>query len=250
MPTGRPTRRVSADRPAVLVTGGSGGIGRAVCLAFGEAGWRVGVHYHTRERDGARTAALVRERGGVALCFQADVRDSKQTQDMVNHLVDRWGRLDVLVLSAGTASSRLLLRTGLETWEAVLAANLTGAFHCLKAAGAVMLRQRSGTVIMIGSLAGMQGRSGQAAYAAAKAGLLGLAKTAAREWGSANVRVNVVFPGWHRTALVGSAFPEDGSNDHVLRRTPSLDAVADAIYRLALLPDSSGQTWNLDSRIF
>lgn len=250
MPSGHPRRRSSADRPAVLVTGGSGGIGRAVCQAFGAAGWRVGVHYYAREREAARTAALVRERGGVPLCVQADVRDGKQAQEMVHHLVNRWGRLDVMVYSAGRASSGLLLRMEQETWEAVLAANLTGVFHCLKAAGAVMLKQRAGAVIVVGSLAGMQGRSGQAAYAAAKAGLVGLARTAAREWGPANVRVNVVFPGWHRTALAGAAFPDDAAANHVLGRTPSLDAVADAICRLALLPDSSGQVWNLDSRIF
>jgi len=249
MPTDRSMRRASAEQPVVLVTGGSGGIGRAVCLAFGEAGWRVGVHYFTRQRDAARTAALVRERGGIAHCLRADVRDGKQVHEMVDRLCDRWGRLDVMVCGAGAASSGFVLRMDVERWATVMAVNLTGTFHCLKAAGAVMLKQRAGAVIVIGSLAGVHGRAGEAAYAAAKAGLLGLAKTAAREWGSANVRVNVVLPGWHRTALAGSAFPELVSADHALGRTPSLHAVAEAIYRLALLPDSSGQVWNLDSRI-
>lgn len=221
-----------------------------MCQAFGAGGWRVGVHYYERKREAIRTAALVRERGGAAVCVQADVRDGKQTQDMVDRLLDRWSRLDALVCSAGVASSGLVLRTGLESWQAVLAANLTGVFHCLRAAGAVMLKQRAGTVMVIGSLAGIQGRAGQAAYAAAKAGLVGLVRTAAREWGSANIRVNLVLPGWHRTPLAGASFPDDAAAEHVLGRTPSLDAVADAIYRLALLPDSSGQVWNLDSRIF
>ncbi len=241
--------RKSGTGPTVLVTGASGGIGRAVSLAFGAAGWRVGVHCRTRSQDAARTAALVRRRGGVALCLQADIRDGKQTQEMVNRLVDRWGRLDVLVCNAGVASSDLVLRMKAEAWAAVVETNLTGTFHCLQAAGSVMTRQGDGAVMVVGSLAAWQGAIGQAAYAASKAGLLGLVKTAAKEWGQRNVRVNLVFPGWHNTALAGSAFPGEGAADHVLGRTASLQEVAGSIYRLALLKDSSGQVWNLDSRI-
>lgn len=246
----RTERRGPGTRPTVLVTGASGGIGRAICLAFGEAGWRVGVHYRTGAREAARTAALVRARGGIAVCLQADIRDGKQTQEMVNQLMDRWGRLDVVVCNAGVAAGGLVLRTGAEAWAAVVDTNLTGTFHCLRAAGPVMIRQRGGSVIVIGSLAGLQGAAGQAAYAASKAGLAGMVKTAAKEWGAHNVRVNLVLPGWQKTALAGPAFPGRAPADHVLGRTPSRAAVADIIYSLALLPDCSGQVWNLDSRIF
>ncbi len=183
------------------------------------------------------------------MLLQADLRDGKQTREMVNQLIDRWGRLDVLVCNAGVASSELVLRTGFETWAAVVETNLTGAFHCLQAAGPVMVRQHGGSVIIVGSLAGLQGAAGQAAYAASKAGLTGLVKTTAKEWGSSNIRVNMVLPGWQKTALAGSAFPDEASADHALGRTPALKAVADTIYRLALLQDSSGQVWNLDNRI-
>jgi 3-oxoacyl-[acyl-carrier protein] reductase len=168
---------------------------------------------------------------------------------MVDRLLDRWGRLDVLICGAGVASPGLVLRMDVERWANVIATTLTGTFHCLQAAGAAMTKQGAGSVVVIGSMAGIQGRIGEAAYAAAKGGLLGLVKTAAREWGPANVRVNVILPGWHRTALAGSAFPAEVPPDHVLGRTPSLRAVAHAIYQLALMPDSSGQVWNLDSRI-
>ena len=246
---GRAAGRGSGAGRTVLVTGASGGIGRAVSQAFGAAGWRVGVQYRTRSTDAARTAALVRRRGGVALCLQADIRDGKQTQEMVNRLVDRWGHLDVLVCNAGVASHGLVLRMRAEAWAAVVETNLTGTFHCLRAAGPVMARQRDGAVIVVGSLAALQGVVGQAAYAASKAGLMGLVKTTAKEWGKQNVRVNMVLPGWHKTALAGSAFPNEVSDDHVLGRTPDLADVAASIYRLALLRDSSGQIWNLDSRI-
>jgi len=255
MPKPRPQRRRTVSRafparPAVLVTGGSGGIGRAICVAFGKAGWRVGVHYRTRAQDAARTAALVRKHGGVALCLQADIRDGKHVHGMVDQLAERWGRLDAMVCNAGVASGALVLRADAEAWETVVNTNLTGTFHCLQAAGPVMLKQRDGAVIVVGSLAGVQGGAGQAAYAASKAGLVGLAKTAAKEWGAYNVRVNVVFPGWQRTDLAGAAFPEEGPAGHVLGRTSSLEAVADSICRLARLRDVSGQVWNFDSRIF
>lgn len=233
----------------MLITGASGGIGRAVSLAFGAAGWRVGVHCRTRSRAAAGTAAMVRRRGGVALCLQADIRDGKQTQEMVNRLMDRWGRLDVLVCNAGVTSNDLVLRLKPEAWAAVVETNLTGTFHCLQAAGSVMARQGDGAVMVVGSLAALQGAAGQAAYAASKAGLLGLVKTAAKEWGKQNVRVNMVLPGWQKTALAGSAFPGEAPADHVLGRTASLQEVADTIYRLALVRDSSGQLWNLDSRV-
>ncbi|HYM37405.1 MAG TPA: SDR family oxidoreductase [Nitrospiraceae bacterium] len=254
MPSLRPQRRNVPQRntkirPTVLVTGGSGGIGRALCLAFGTAGWRVGVHYYTSAQAAARTAAMVHQRGGTALLIKADIRDGKQAREMVNQLMDRWGRLDVLICNAGVASRELVLRTDAEAWATVVDTNLTGTFHCLQAAGPVLFKQRDGTVLIVGSLAGAQGTAGQAAYAASKAGLLGLVKTVAKEWGGQNVRVNAVLPGWHNTALAGAAFPDEAPADHVLRRTSSLKEVARIIYQLALLRDSSGQVWNLDSRI-
>jgi 3-oxoacyl-[acyl-carrier protein] reductase len=250
LPQHKAFHRASKACPTVLVTGGSGGIGRAICEAFGKAGWRVGVHYRTRAQAAARTAESVRKYGGTAVLFQADVRDDKQAQEMVAQLIDRWGRLDVMVCNAGVASDALVLRMGAEVWATVVDTNLTGTFHCLRAAGSIMVAQRNGTVIVIGSLAGLRGTAGQAAYAASKAGLLGLVKTAAKEWGRKNVRVNAVLPGWQKTALVGSAFPDNVRADHVLGRTPSLEDLARAIYQLALRRDSSGQVWNLDSRIF
>lgn len=207
------------------------------------------MHYRTHAQAAARAAAAVRKHGGTAMLLHADVRDGKQTQEMVAQLVDRWGRLDVMVCNAGVASGALVLRAGAEAWATVVDTNLTGTFHCLRAAGSVMVAQRDGAVIVIGSLAGVQGYAGQAAYAASKAGLLGLVKTAAKEWGRQNVRVNVVLPGWQKTALAGSAFPDEVPADHVLGRTPSLEGVAHSIYQLALRRDSSGQVWNLDSRI-
>lgn len=246
MATPRPQPPSQSPR-VVLVTGASGGIGRAICLEFARAGWAVGVHYHTRAAEAEQTAAAS---GGATLLLRADVRRADQVEKMVGAVIDRWGQLDVLVCAAGVASRQLLTRTEPDVWGAIVETNLTGTFLCMKAAAERMLPRRAGSIVVIGSHAGLQGRPGQAAYAASKAGLLGLIKAAAWEWGPSNLRVNVVLPGWQPTAMTGfgAAVPEDLS-DHALGRTPSVEAVARSVVHLAQLEDVSGQIWNMDSRI-
>jgi len=240
----------SITRPTVLVTGGSRGIGQAICLEFGRAGWRVGVHYRERKDDAARTAATVTANGGEGFSCQADIGDVRQVEAMVQEFVTRWGRLDVLVCNAGQAANGLVLGVRPDEWKAVIETNLTGTFHCLKVAARHMLAQGDGSVIVVSSFASVQGRAGQSAYAASKAGLLGLVKTAAHEWGRNNVRINVIFPGWHRTELSEAALlGMDDFEDHVLGRSPNLEEVARSVYHLALLKDISGQVWNFDSRM-
>jgi len=253
MPTGSRGRRaaVRSSLPisrAVLVTGGSRGIGRAICLEFARAGWQVGVHYRERHLEAERTAQLVKEHGGEGMSYQADIQDWPQVQSMLKQFIARCGRLDAMICNAGQAASGLVLRIRPEEWSSLIAVNLTGTFHCLKAAGQRMLAQRDGSVVVVASFAGLQGRPGQAAYAASKAGLLGLVRSAAREWGRYNVRVNAVLPGWHQTELAATAMPGK-LDDHVLARPTDLDAVARTVFHLALLPDTSGQIWNVDSRI-
>ncbi len=256
MPNGSRGHRAAAHSSppisrTVLVTGGSRGIGRAICLEFARAGWRVGIHYRERRDEAERTAQLVKDDGGEGMIYQADIRDGRQVQSMLTRCVARWGRLDVMICNAGQAASGLVLRIRPEEWTTMIAVNLTGTFHCLKAAGRRMLAQRDGSVVVVASFAGLQGSPGQAAYAASKAGLLGLVRSAAREWGRHNVRVNAVLPGWHHTELSATAMPEAGDmDDHVLARPTDLDTVARTVYHLALLPDTSGQVWNVDSRIF
>lgn len=251
-----PGPEARGNPPSVLVTGASGVIGRAVCLEFARAGWRVGVHYRQRREAAVETARLVRDGGGQDLLLQADIVEAKQVQAMTEALLARWGRMDVLVCNAGRASGGLLLRTGPEDWQAVIETNLTGTLHCLQAAGSGMVERRDGAVIVIASFAGLQGDAGQAAYAASKAGLIGLVKSAAREWGPFNVRVNALCPGWQASDLAGAALPDPlglGAHptveEHALRRFVAVESVARTVFHLAGLKDTSGQVWNLDSRI-
>ena len=231
------------------VTGASRGIGRAVSVALACTGWRVAVHYRERAEEASRTVEAIQQQGGDARAYPADVRDGKQMTSLAAAVIAHWQRLDLVVCNAGIGHSGLVLRTDPEDWNRLVGVNLTGTFHTLRAAGEVMTARGGGHIIIVGSLAGSQGQTGQAAYAASKAGLIALARSAAREWGRWNVQVNVVLPGWHRTELSGEAMPDDLWSNHLVGRTPELEEVAHTIAHLATCRDVSGQVWNLDSRV-
>lgn len=233
-----------------LVTGGSGGIGRGLCLAFARAGFWVGVHYCRHKESAEKILAELSIEGGEGAVYQADIRSRLEIQAMIEAVQERQGRLDVLLCNAGVAASHLVVRCPEDEWQRMIDTNLTGTYRCLAAAAPLMMKQGGGSMMVIGSYAGLHGTIGQAAYAASKAGLVGLVQTAAREWGPHNIRVNLVCPGWQPTALAGDAFPSsDQLSDHVLGHISNLEDVSRTICHLARLTGLSGQVMNLDSRI-
>lgn len=235
--------------PAVLVTGASGGIGRAICLAFAESGWFVGIHYHREKEAADATLSSVKKAGGSGAIYEADIRDLQSVRQMVEALRRDVPRLSAVVCNAGIGNSGLVLRQRENDWANVINTNLTGTFHCLQATAPSLVAGGGGSIVVVGSHAGFHGSTGQAAYAASKAGLIGLVKTAALEWGPDNIRVNLVLPGWQKTRLSQGLMPDDeGWLDHALRRPPALKEVATTIVRLAACKDISGQVWNCDSR--
>ena len=237
-------------RQAVLVTGASGGIGRAISLAFAEAGWSVGVHYHRHKAAAEETLRQVVAAGAAGSLYAADIRQSHAVQQMVDVSCRQVPVPSVFICNAGIGGSQLLLRQDETAWAEVLATNLTGTFHCLRAMTPPLLANGGGSIVVIGSHAGFHGSTGQAAYAASKAGLIGLVQTAAQEWGVGNVRVNLLLPGWQKTGLTTDIMPEgDQWQDHALGRPPSREEVARTVLYLAQLKDVSGQVWNCDSRI-
>lgn len=244
----RATARTPGRR-SVLVTGASGGIGRAICRAFAAAGWYIGVHYHRRKAEAEETLRAVRVTGGTGGLFQADVREAESVRLMIETFLDKAPQPMAFICNAGIGASSLVVRQRDEEWMTVVHTNLTGTFHCLQSVAPALFAQGGGSIVVIGSHAGVHGSTGQAAYAASKAGLIGLVKTAAQEWGSQNVRVNLLLPGWHRTGLSEGAMPEDHDwPDHALRRPPALEEVARTIVHMAQLNDLSGQIWSCDSR--
>jgi 3-oxoacyl-[acyl-carrier protein] reductase len=233
----------------VLVTGASGGIGRAISRAFAAAGWSVGVHYYRNKTAAEDTLAQVVDAGGTGALYEADIREPHMVKQMVKASCRQAPVPSVFVCNAGIGGSHLLLRQDEEDWAEVVATNLTGTFHCLRAMAPPLLARGGGSIIVIGSYAGLHGSSGQAAYAASKAGLIGLVHSAALEWGAGNVRVNLLLPGWQKTGLSEGAMPAgDSWNDHALGRPPSREEVAKTVLHLAQLNDMSGQVWNCDSR--
>lgn len=236
-------------RLSVLVTGASGGIGRAVSLACAAAGWYVGVHFHENKGEAEKTLRAVQVTGGRGDLFEADIRDAEAVRRMVGVFCHQAPKPQAYVCNAGIALTSLLLRQRDDQWADVIEINLTGTFHCLQAMAPSLIDQGGGSIVVLGSHAGFQGEAGQAAYSASKAGLTGLVKTAAKEWGPQNIRVNMILPGWQQTGLSEGAMPKsDEWQDHALGRPPAIEEVARTIAHLLQVKDVSGQVWNCDSR--
>jgi 3-oxoacyl-[acyl-carrier protein] reductase len=195
------------DKVAV-VTGGSRGIGRAIALRLAEGGAIVVVNYHRNEAAAAEVVDQIKANGGDALAVQADVSQVADAQALLAAAKKAFGSIDILVNNAGTTRDTLIMRMSEEDWDIVIDTNLKGTFNCIKAASRQMMRQRSGRIVNITSVAGLAGNAGQANYASAKAGIIGLTKTIAKELGSRGVTCNAVAPGFVYTDLT-SSLPEE-----------------------------------------
>ena len=178
-----------------LVTGAAKGIGRAIALALARDGFSVAIHYRASQTEAEATAAAIRETGGTAKTFQADLADPAQADALVKAVEQTLGPAHTLVSNAGIMKSQLIAFTKFEEWREVMTANLDAAFLLTKAVSRPMARQKAGRIIYISSDAGLLGDLMRAAYSASKAGLFGLAKTAARELAASRVTVNAVAPG-------------------------------------------------------
>ena len=196
--------RIDLAGKVALVTGSTRGIGRAIAQGLHDAGARVAVC----GRDLAKAQAVAAELGGEAKGFAADVSDVASVQQLVAGVEAAFGQLDILVNNAGLTRDNLMLRMKDEDWDAVLDANLRGAFVATRAATRGMMKRRWGRVINIASIVGITGNKGQANYAASKAGLIGLTKSVAKELASRNILANVVAPGFIETDMTAPMTPE------------------------------------------
>ena len=190
-----------------LVTGGSRGIGRAICLELARQGAAVAVNYAGNSAAAEETAALCRELGAEAEVFQADVADPAACDALVAAVKERFGKLDILVNNAGISRDGLLMTAKEEDFTKTLDTNLKGAYFCTKAAAKVMLRQKYGRIVCLSSVVGLRGNPGQTAYAASKAGILGLVKAAAKELAGRDITVNAIAPGFIETDMT-AVLPE------------------------------------------
>jgi 3-oxoacyl-[acyl-carrier protein] reductase len=211
-------RRMDLTDKVAVVTGSSRGIGRAIALRLAQGRAKVVVNYRGSESAANEVVKQILEDGGEAIAVQADVSQMAEAQALIDAAKKTFGRVDILVNNAGTTRDTLLMRMTEEDWDVVIDTNLKGSFNCIKSASRQMMRQRYGRIVNITSVAGIAGNAGQANYASAKAGLIGLTKTVAKELGSRGITCNAVAPGLVHTDLTAS-LPQD-LVDAAIEHTP------------------------------
>ena len=232
-----------------LVTGAGRGIGRAIAIALADSGAEVVVNYASSAAAAEDVVEAITASGGRAWAQKADVSDEAEVDNLIKAVLERSGRLDVLVNNAGITRDGLMMRMKTADWQAVIDLNLTGVFLCSRAVARPMLKQKSGRIINITSVVGLMGNAGQANYAAAKAGVVGLTKSTAKELASRGITVNAVAPGFIATDMT-----KDLDADAILRDIPlgtfgTQEQVAGAVRFLAADPAAAyitGQVLQVD----
>ena len=192
-----------------LITGGSRGIGAATARTLARAGCAVAINYHHSRREAEDLAAELAAEGRPALAVQADVSDPEQVRRMVDNVLDKFCQLDILVCNAGVASQGLLCETSDADWRRLMGVDLDGVFYCCRAVYRHMVARKTGRIVTVSSMWGRSGASCEAAYSAAKAGVIGLTKALARELGPSGITVNCVAPGVIATAMNAHLAPGD-----------------------------------------
>ncbi|PSB28566.1 3-oxoacyl-[acyl-carrier-protein] reductase [Stenomitos frigidus] len=244
-----PTNLQRLQGKVALITGASRGIGRATALALAAEGAKIVVNYASSRTAADAVVAEIEAIGSSAIALPADVSKADQVDGLVNAVMEKWGQIDVLVNNAGITRDTLLLRMKPEDWQAVIDLNLTGVFLCTRAISKIMLKQRSGRVVNITSVAGQMGNPGQANYSAAKAGVIGFTKTVAKELAPRGITVNAVAPGFITTDMTAD-LKADGILQFIpLGRYGQPEEVAGLIRFLAADPAAAyitGQVMNVD----
>lgn len=225
-----------SDKKTALVTGAGRGIGRCIAVELAKKGFNVIVNYNGSEDRAKGVVEEITAGGGSAKACKCNVASFKDTQEMINSIIKEHGSLDVLVNNAGITRDGLLMKMSEEDYDQVLSINLKGAFNCIKHVSRQMLKQRSGRIINISSVVGVSGNAGQANYAASKAGIIGLTKSAAKELGSRGITVNAIAPGFidtEMTEVLAEDVKKEMLNSIPLKRAGTAEDVANLAAFLA-----------------
>jgi len=234
-----------------IITGASRGIGREIALAFARAGYCVAANY---VKDGAKALSLkaeIEKSGSKCEIFKCDVADHKAVEQMAGEVLDKFGQIDVVVNNAAICRDHTIPNMSETEWDDVISPGLSGPFYIIKEFAKYM-QANDGAIINIASIAGVRGNFGGANYAAAKAGLISLTKTAAKEFGEKGITVNAVLPGFHLTDMgrtMPANFIEKIKAESVLKRTTDIKELAAFVVFIARLSSVSGQVFSVDSRV-
>lgn len=230
-----------------IVTGGSRGIGRACALELARAGYDIAINYAGNSEAAEKTVADIKALGVDAAAYKFDVSNKEQVDKGVSEILEKFGRIDVLVNNAGITRDGLFMRMSAENWDAVINTNLSSAFYVSQPVVKVMMKQRSGAIVNMSSVVGVSGNAGQANYSAAKAGLIGLTKTLAKELGSRGIRVNAVAPGFINTDMTKDLDTSKFLDFISLKRLGEVEDIAKAVKFLAVDTDYvTGQVLEVD----
>lgn len=236
------------DKKVALVTGGSRGIGRACALKLAEAGCDVVINYAGNVEAANKTVEELKALGSNSESYKFDVSNQAEVDENIAKIIEKYGRIDVLINNAGITRDDLFIRMGEDKWNAVINTNLNSAFYVSKPVVKVMMKQRSGAIVNMSSVVGLYGNAGQANYSAAKAGLVGFTKSLAKELGSRGIRVNAVAPGFIATDMTKDL----GNTDEYLKLIPlkrmgEAEDIAKTVKFLALDADYiTGQAIQVD----
>ncbi|OEF98560.1 3-oxoacyl-[acyl-carrier-protein] reductase [Desulfuribacillus alkaliarsenatis] len=206
------------NEQVAIVTGASRGIGKAVAIELARAGAKVVVNYAGSEDKAIEVKKQIEELGGEAEIFKANVANSEDVGDLVSFAIEKYGKIDILINNAGITRDTLIMRMKESEWDEVIDINLKGVFNCIKAVTRPMMKQKAGRIINLSSVVGIAGNAGQANYVAAKAGVIGLTKTAAKELAARGITVNAVAPGFIETDMTDK-LPES-VKEEILKQIP------------------------------
>ena len=236
------------DKKVALVTGGSRGIGRACALELGKAGYDVVINYAGNAEAAAKTVEDIKALGVNAKAYKFDVSNKEEVDNAIAEIIEKYGRIDVLVNNAGITRDDLFIRMNEDKWTAVINTNLNSAYYVSKPVVKLMMKQRSGSIVSTTSVVGLYGNPGQANYSAAKAGLVGFTKSLAKELGVRGIRVNAVAPGFIATDMTKDL----GNTDEYMKMIPlkrmgQAEDIAKAVKFLAVDADYvTGQVLQVD----
>lgn len=230
-----------------IVTGASRGIGKACAIELAKAGYDIAVNYAGNVDAANKTVEELKALGVDAAAFKFDVSNKEEAAKGVDEILAKFGRIDVLVNNAGITRDGLFMRMSPENWDAVINTNLSSAFYVTQPVVKVMMKQRSGAIVNMSSVVGVSGNAGQANYSAAKAGLIGLTKTLAKELGSRNIRVNAIAPGFINTDMTKDLDTSKFTDFIPLKRLGEPEDIAKAVKFLAVDSDYiTGQVLEVD----